>query len=314
MTETPFTGHEGKYVSMPPRNVVPKPVQKPHPPLWVACSRRDTILLAAEKGIGALSSPSSTPRRPSSWVGDYERTMAETLRARRPGRQPQGRLRDADDVPPRRGRRPSSGASRAATSSATRSPTTTCSASTSRRRPTCGRSSRSAATSMGYSPEAAIAARQRDARRQDRRRRHHRPARRGRHARPDPRVPAPLRGGRRRPDHLRDAGGPEPPRAHHGVARAVRHRGAARVHRARRRRARRPRPSASPRSSRRPWPARSTTRAADARRLRHEGHPQADGRRHGERAGPGSGSTRWPSAPPPATRDDDLPAHASSGS
>ena len=55
MTETPFTGVEGSFVSMPPRNVVPKPVQKPHPPLWVACSRRDTILLAAEKGIGALS-------------------------------------------------------------------------------------------------------------------------------------------------------------------------------------------------------------------------------------------------------------------
>ena len=55
MTETPFGGVDGRFVTMPPRNVVPKPVQKPHPPLWVACSRRDTILLAAEKGIGALS-------------------------------------------------------------------------------------------------------------------------------------------------------------------------------------------------------------------------------------------------------------------
>ena len=55
MTETPFTGVDGRFVQMPPRNVVPKPVQKPHPPLWVACSRRDTILLAAEKGIGALT-------------------------------------------------------------------------------------------------------------------------------------------------------------------------------------------------------------------------------------------------------------------
>src|ERR671928_1256714 len=36
MTENPFTGVEGQFVSMPPRNVVPKPVQKPHPPLWVA--------------------------------------------------------------------------------------------------------------------------------------------------------------------------------------------------------------------------------------------------------------------------------------
>ena len=47
---------------MPPRNVVPKPVQKPHPPLWVACSRRDTILLAAEKGIGALTLRVHRPR------------------------------------------------------------------------------------------------------------------------------------------------------------------------------------------------------------------------------------------------------------
>ena len=47
MTETPFGGVDGRFVTMPPRNVVPKPVQKPHPPLWVACSRRDTILLAA---------------------------------------------------------------------------------------------------------------------------------------------------------------------------------------------------------------------------------------------------------------------------
>ncbi|MBV8959343.1 MAG: LLM class flavin-dependent oxidoreductase, partial [Actinobacteria bacterium] len=55
MTETPFTGVDGKYVQMPPRNVIPKPVQTPHPPIWVACSRRDTIHLAAQKGIGALT-------------------------------------------------------------------------------------------------------------------------------------------------------------------------------------------------------------------------------------------------------------------
>ena len=54
MTEAPFTGHSGNYVTMPPRNVVPKPMQKPHPPVWVACSRRETIHLAAQKGIGAL--------------------------------------------------------------------------------------------------------------------------------------------------------------------------------------------------------------------------------------------------------------------
>jgi alkanesulfonate monooxygenase SsuD/methylene tetrahydromethanopterin reductase-like flavin-dependent oxidoreductase (luciferase family) len=77
MTETPFTGHDGRFVSIPPRNVVPKPVQKPHPPLWVACSRRDTILLAAELGIGALSFAFIDPEEATHWVEDYKRTMAE---------------------------------------------------------------------------------------------------------------------------------------------------------------------------------------------------------------------------------------------
>ena len=72
MTETPFGGVEGGFVTMPPRNVVPKPVQKPHPPLWVACSRRDTILLAAEKGIGALSFAFVEPEDARQWVDDYE--------------------------------------------------------------------------------------------------------------------------------------------------------------------------------------------------------------------------------------------------
>ncbi|MCU1392318.1 MAG: flavin-dependent oxidoreductase, F420-dependent methylene-tetrahydromethanopterin reductase [Ilumatobacteraceae bacterium] len=77
MVETPFTGVDGQFVTMPPRNVVPKPIQKPHPPLWVACSRRDTILLAAEKGIGALTFAFIDPEEARSWVAEYEQTLAE---------------------------------------------------------------------------------------------------------------------------------------------------------------------------------------------------------------------------------------------
>ncbi|NQV20046.1 MAG: LLM class flavin-dependent oxidoreductase, partial [Rhodospirillales bacterium] len=54
MAMNPYPGFEGEFFSMPCRNVVPKPLQKPHPPIWVACSRRSTIQLAAEAGIGAL--------------------------------------------------------------------------------------------------------------------------------------------------------------------------------------------------------------------------------------------------------------------
>jgi alkanesulfonate monooxygenase SsuD/methylene tetrahydromethanopterin reductase-like flavin-dependent oxidoreductase (luciferase family) len=75
MTETPFTGHAGDWVTMPPRNVVPKPRQKPHPPVWVACSRRDTIHLAAQKGIGALTFAFIDPEEAQHWVTDYYETL-----------------------------------------------------------------------------------------------------------------------------------------------------------------------------------------------------------------------------------------------
>jgi alkanesulfonate monooxygenase SsuD/methylene tetrahydromethanopterin reductase-like flavin-dependent oxidoreductase (luciferase family) len=77
MTEEPFTGVDGRFVTVPPRNVVPKPIQKPHPPLWVACSRRDTILLAARHGIGALSFAFIDPEEARTWISDYERVLAE---------------------------------------------------------------------------------------------------------------------------------------------------------------------------------------------------------------------------------------------
>jgi alkanesulfonate monooxygenase SsuD/methylene tetrahydromethanopterin reductase-like flavin-dependent oxidoreductase (luciferase family) len=73
--EEPFAGIDGKWVKMPPRNVVPKPVQKPHPPMWVACSRRDTILMAAHKGIGALSFSFVEPEEAKQWVDEYYRII-----------------------------------------------------------------------------------------------------------------------------------------------------------------------------------------------------------------------------------------------
>jgi alkanesulfonate monooxygenase SsuD/methylene tetrahydromethanopterin reductase-like flavin-dependent oxidoreductase (luciferase family) len=67
----PYPGYDGKYFSMPCRNVVPKPVQKPHPPLWVACSNRDTIHLAARLGMGALTFAFVDPAEARKWVSEY---------------------------------------------------------------------------------------------------------------------------------------------------------------------------------------------------------------------------------------------------
>lgn len=71
MTMTPYPGFDGKHFSMPTRNIVPKPIQRPHPPLWVACSRRDTILEAARNGMGALVFGFAAPEQAGKWVKEY---------------------------------------------------------------------------------------------------------------------------------------------------------------------------------------------------------------------------------------------------
>jgi len=77
MTMEPYPGYEGKYFSMPCRNVLPKPTQKPHPPLWVACSNRETIKLAARLGMGALTFAFVDPEEAKHWVDDYYRILKE---------------------------------------------------------------------------------------------------------------------------------------------------------------------------------------------------------------------------------------------
>ncbi|MBM85779.1 MAG: LLM class flavin-dependent oxidoreductase [Rhodospirillaceae bacterium] len=71
MVMSPYPGFDGKFFSMPPRNVIPKPLQKPHPPIWVACSRRETIHAAARHGIGALAFAFVDPAEAAKWVTEY---------------------------------------------------------------------------------------------------------------------------------------------------------------------------------------------------------------------------------------------------
>jgi len=68
---TPYPGFHGKYFSMPCRNVVPKPMQRPHPPMWMGCSRRESILRAARAGIGALVFGFVEPEQAAVWVKEY---------------------------------------------------------------------------------------------------------------------------------------------------------------------------------------------------------------------------------------------------
>jgi alkanesulfonate monooxygenase SsuD/methylene tetrahydromethanopterin reductase-like flavin-dependent oxidoreductase (luciferase family) len=46
--------HHGDEMQIPPRPIHPKPLQEPHPPMFLACTREATLNQAGEWGIGAL--------------------------------------------------------------------------------------------------------------------------------------------------------------------------------------------------------------------------------------------------------------------
>ena len=71
MVMEPYPGFEGESFSMPCRNVVPKPMQKPHPPMWMACTNVKTIETAARNGIGALAFSFVDPEEARRWADVY---------------------------------------------------------------------------------------------------------------------------------------------------------------------------------------------------------------------------------------------------
>jgi len=52
---------EGEFYRVRDLAVLPKPAQRPHPPLWTAAVSPDTYKLAARRGLKLLTSPSFTP-------------------------------------------------------------------------------------------------------------------------------------------------------------------------------------------------------------------------------------------------------------
>ena len=63
--------YHGEFYGFPARNVIPKPYQKPHPPLWVACSNIQTIGQAGQWGMGALGFTFISPEAAKAWVHRY---------------------------------------------------------------------------------------------------------------------------------------------------------------------------------------------------------------------------------------------------
>ncbi|MEX2229372.1 MAG: LLM class flavin-dependent oxidoreductase [Dehalococcoidia bacterium] len=77
MVSEPYAGFDGEFFAMPARNVIPKPVQKPHPPMWVAASRRETTMVAARFGIASLGFGFETPEELGDRANEYYRLLRE---------------------------------------------------------------------------------------------------------------------------------------------------------------------------------------------------------------------------------------------
>jgi len=75
MVMEPYPGYECEDWSLPCRNILPKPIQKPHPPMWMACTNRDTIRVAAENGLGALAFSFINPEEAMTWSQIYYDTI-----------------------------------------------------------------------------------------------------------------------------------------------------------------------------------------------------------------------------------------------
>jgi alkanesulfonate monooxygenase SsuD/methylene tetrahydromethanopterin reductase-like flavin-dependent oxidoreductase (luciferase family) len=77
-----FPGYKGRFMDLPPRVVVPKPVQKPHPPMWMACTSPTSYRLAGEKGLGCLSFTTNAPQNLRPLIAEYRSAIRH---ARPPG-------------------------------------------------------------------------------------------------------------------------------------------------------------------------------------------------------------------------------------
>jgi alkanesulfonate monooxygenase SsuD/methylene tetrahydromethanopterin reductase-like flavin-dependent oxidoreductase (luciferase family) len=76
-TEDAFSW-KSELIDIPERNVIPKPLQSPHPPLWQTCGSPESFHLAGTLGVGALGTTLLTPLgQMESLLREYRRGLGE---------------------------------------------------------------------------------------------------------------------------------------------------------------------------------------------------------------------------------------------
>ncbi len=73
--EDDWFSYEGRFWKVPSRQVLPKPYQKPHPPIWVAALQPATYEIAAQKGIGVIAFGASAPEELEGYVKSYKENV-----------------------------------------------------------------------------------------------------------------------------------------------------------------------------------------------------------------------------------------------
>jgi len=68
---------DGRFFSMPERNVLPKPYVKPHPPMWVAAGNPETFEKAARLGLGVICFTGGSPEKMKGLVDIYKETIKD---------------------------------------------------------------------------------------------------------------------------------------------------------------------------------------------------------------------------------------------
>jgi alkanesulfonate monooxygenase SsuD/methylene tetrahydromethanopterin reductase-like flavin-dependent oxidoreductase (luciferase family) len=68
---------EGEHFSVPERNVLPKPLQKPHPPLWVTATNPVTVERAGRMGLGVAVFSFQSPEALEPLVETYKKAIAD---------------------------------------------------------------------------------------------------------------------------------------------------------------------------------------------------------------------------------------------
>jgi alkanesulfonate monooxygenase SsuD/methylene tetrahydromethanopterin reductase-like flavin-dependent oxidoreductase (luciferase family) len=70
-----FPGYKGRYFDLPARHVVPRPVQRPHPPIWVAASNFETWEHAGRQGFGCIGVTRNTPEETKPFIDAYRAAL-----------------------------------------------------------------------------------------------------------------------------------------------------------------------------------------------------------------------------------------------